>query len=124
MGESNTERRAHARLERTLDLEGLLPGEGQVVPMRVRNLSVGGLYCTSTVDFPEMTRLEVRLMLPPKGGSGSGPAPLDVEAVVVRRRVVSVDGGAPRFELALLFVRMDDGRRERIARLVHGSSSS
>ncbi len=114
MTESSGERRNHPRYSTSLELQGTPQDGGVVARMVADNLSVGGLYCTSTVDFPEMTRLAVRLMVPRKGETH----PLDVEAVVVRRRPVPSSNGNPRYELALLFTNLDDIVRESISRLV------
>lgn len=73
------------------------------------NLSIGGLYCTSDADFPEMTRLAVRLALP-------GVDALDVSAVVVRRKKAS--SGSRGFELALLFTSVTTLQRERLTRFL------
>lgn len=88
--------------------------------MRANNLSLGGLSCTSTVDFPEMTRLAVRLMLPTGTPASAGLAPLDVEAVVVRRRELpkGTASNGDRFELALFFPRLDDDQKRELARFL------
>ena len=82
------------------------------------NLSMGGLYCTSSSDFAEMTRLAVRLLIPVKRGSNGDTEPLDVEAVVVRRREVESSTGDPRFELGLFFTNLDDGARKTLSRYI------
>ncbi len=79
--------------------------------MVASNLSLGGLYCTSQADFPEMTRLAVRLVLP----AGNGEAePLDLHAVVVRRNEVQHPTGNTSYELALFFTHMDESARKSI----------
>jgi hypothetical protein len=93
--------------------------------MVASNLSQGGLHCTSSADFPEMTRLAVRLLLPTKHNGSSTIEPLDLEAVVVRRRQIeSRSGEEPRFELALFFTRVDDDARTRLAGFVDRPSSA
>jgi hypothetical protein len=93
--------------------------------MTANNLSVGGLYCTSSADFPEMTRLAVRLMLPVERGNPAETAPLDLEAVVVRReQLESYSGGEPRYELALFFTRVDDDARQRLSSFVASPTAS
>ena len=87
--------------------------------MRARDLSLGGLYCTSSVDFPEMTRLAVTLMLP---GSRGGTEPLEMEAVVVRRQAVGASSSSPRFELGLFFVSVNDEQRARLTRFLDARS--
>ena len=95
------------------------PQEGGVVARMVAsNLSVGGLYCTSSTDFPEMTRLAVRLMLPLGDGDPPELEPLEVEAVVVRRAERIAASGEPQYELALFFTGMDDAARKRLAGFV------
>ena len=119
MSRPRTERRAHARYEIQFDVETRDPGV--VARLEARDLSLGGLYCASPTDFPEMTRLGVTLLLPNGNGSGK-PMPLDVEAVVVRRTKLPSATGTPRYELGLYFTQMTDMQRERIARyLAQGS---
>jgi len=95
------ERRKHQRRDTVLSMHGKAD-EGEVVArMTARNLSLGGLYCTSSTDYPEMTRLAVRLMLP---DPATGTEPLDLEAVVVRRQELAQgSNGDHRYELALFF---------------------
>jgi len=88
--------------------------------MVASDLSLGGLHCSSSRDYPEMTRLAVRLMLP----NGSRVDVLDVDAVVVRRMELPSVSGAPRFELGLFFTGLSDDARSRLARfLAHNSSN-
>lgn len=114
MAKSASERRAHARFRRSFEIEGGRSGKsGAVARMTASDLSLGGLYCSSSEDYPEMTRLAVRLLLP----SGSGRIdPLEAEAVVVRRKKLKSSTGNGRFELGLFFTRMDDAEREKLAR--------
>src|SRR5512140_2929416 len=103
---ARAERRSHARFQRTIEAQGS-PEEGDVVARMVASdLSLGGLYCSSSVDFPEMTRLSVRLLLPEQRTGAAEP--LDVQAVVVRHREVPSPTGSQRYELALYFAGMRD----------------
>ena len=113
------ERRAHERHATELDVHGT-HNDGHIVGRMVaRNLSLGGLYCTSSTDFPEMTRLAVRLMLPFKNGRTRPElAPVDVEAVVVRREEVTRADGRSRFDLALYFTNLEEVARSRIQRFL------
>jgi hypothetical protein len=110
------ERRSHARFKTMVELEGTPQDGGVVARMVAKDLSLGGLYCVSSVDFPEMTRLAVRLMLPEKRSGDQDP--LDVEAVVVRHRPLASVTGNGRYELALFFATMTDTQRERLARFL------
>ena len=110
------ERRANPRVSAVFDLHGA-PSEGGVVArMQAADLSMGGLRCISTADFPEMTRLAVRLMLPIPGSSNGDTEPVDLCAVVVRRSELSSSNGDPRYELALFFTDLDDETRDRLRR--------
>ncbi len=111
------ERRTHDRHAATLEFRGVTDGGDTIARMTTKDLSLGGVYCTSSNDFPEMTRLAVRLMLPDRSGNG-GPEPLDAQAVVVRRRPVFSAVGRGRYELALFFTSMDDADRQRLARFL------
>ena len=110
------ERRSHARFDRSLEVHGTSEPGGVVARMIANDLSLGGLYCSSSLDFPEMTRLAVRLMLPER--RSGAVEPLDVEAVVVRHREISSTLGSGRYELALFFAGMSDAQREKLARFL------
>ena len=112
------ERRAHERHPTELAMQGSPDQGGVVARMVARNLSLGGLYCTSTTDFPEMARLAVRLMLPMQNGNPEEEElqPVDLEAVVVRREEMPGRTGKPRFDLALYFTNVDEITREQIRR--------
>jgi hypothetical protein len=112
------ERRKHPRHTKKVEVHGTPDNGGVVARMVTNDLSMGGLHCVSTADFPEMTRLAVRLMLPPRNGGSA--VPLDVEAVVVRREEFASANGDPRYELALYFTNVHDGTRERLARFLNG----
>ncbi len=87
--------------------------------MVTSDLSLGGVHCISTADFPEMTRLAVRLMLP--ATTGNDTEPLDIEAVVVRREPYRSVNGEPRFELALFFTHMENTDRDMLTRYLNGN---
>ena len=111
------ERRAHERHATRLDMQGTPDQGGAVARMVASNLSLGGLHCNSPTDFPEMTRLAVRLMLPIGNGSGEPDVePVDLEAVVVRRQEMGSSSGPPRFDLALYFTGLDTPTRVQIER--------
>jgi c-di-GMP-binding flagellar brake protein YcgR len=108
------ERRAYERHDTRIDIQGTADESGAVARMVASNLSLGGLYCTSTTDFPEMTRLAVRMLLPTQA-SGE-PQPVDVEAVVVRREKKNGANGDARYDLALYFPNLSEAARNQIER--------
>lgn len=114
MSREVSERRANPRFSAVFDLHGAPADGGVVARMQAADLSMGGLRCTSSADYPEMTRLAVRLELPVEGNGESDP--VDVEAVVVRsNRIPSLVQDGPRYELALFFTHLEDDTKERLA---------
>lgn len=120
MTPTTVERRSHARFSHSIEIEGPPDGQGTVARMVASDLSMGGLHCSSSHDYPEMTRLAVRLQLP----NGSHAETLDVQAVVVRRMELASSSGAARFELGLFFTGMSDDAKERLARFLARNSSN
>ena len=108
------ERRVHERVAATLEMQGTPEDGGVVARMVTSNLSLGGLHCVSTANYPEMTRLAVRLMLPLQSCNESEP--IDLEAVVVRQQELQSASGEPRYEMALFFTGLDNGDKKRLAR--------
>jgi c-di-GMP-binding flagellar brake protein YcgR len=118
VSKGTAERRLHARFPRTFEIEGKDGSGGTIARMVASDLSLGGLYCSSSRDFAEMTRLAVRLLLPTNGASPADAEALDAEAVVVRRRKLKSASGNGRYELALYFTGISDADRERLARFL------
>ena len=114
MSKPAIERRAHRRIETSFPIDGAPETGGAVARMIAKDLSLGGLRCTSGSDYPEMTRLAVTLLLPsPDNGDST---PVSLEAVVVRRELAApAISGELRFELSLFFTRVDDSARSRLA---------
>jgi len=117
---TTVERRSHARFSHQIEIEGPQDGQGTVARMVASDLSMGGLHCSSTQDYPEMTRLAVRLLLPNEKRVDT----VDVEAVVVRRVERPSASGAPRFELGLFFTGLTDDARSSLARFLARNASS
>lgn len=120
MTPTTVERRSHARFAHHIDIEGPPDGQGTHARMVASDLSLGGLHCTSSHDYPEMTRVAVRLQLP----NGGRVETLDAQAVVVRRTELASSSGVPRFELGLFFTGLSDEARERLARFLARHSSN
>lgn len=119
---SSTDRRRHERHERSFEIRGGTGPHDTTARMVASNLSMGGVSCTSAVDFPEMTRLAVRMMIPVPTPAGADVRPLDAEAVVVRREEIdSNTGNGERYRLALFFTQLDDHARGTIERFLNGT---
>lgn len=115
MTKGTTERRVHTRHDRTFEVQGSNDSGSVTARMVASNLSLGGVYCTSDADFPEMTRVAVRMLLPGPPATGDASVVVDAEAVVVRRRELpsALHNGA-RFELALFFTGITRAQREQL----------
>ena len=120
MTPTTVERRSHARFPHQFEIEGPQDDHGTHARMVASDLSLGGLHCSSSQDYPEMTRLAVRLLLP----DGNRAETVDVEAVVVRRMELASSSGAARFELGLFFTGLSDDARARLARFLARNSSN
>jgi hypothetical protein len=117
---TTVERRSHARFSHRIDIEGPPDGQGTAARMVASDLSMGGLHCSSSHDYPEMTRLAVRLQLP----NGTRNETLDVQAVVVRRTELPSSSGVPRYELGLFFTGMSDDAKASLASFLARTSSN
>ena len=120
MTPTTAERRSHARFSHRIEIEGPPDDSGTVARMVASDLSLGGLHCSSSHDYPEMTRLAVRLLLP----NGRRLETVDVEAVVVRRMELASSSGGARFELGLFFTGIGDDARGRLAHFLARNSSN
>ena len=120
MTTTTVERRSHARFAHHIEIEGPDDGLGAQARMVASDLSMGGLHCSSSHDYPEMTRLAVRLQLP----NGARVETLDVQAVVVRRAAIASVSGAARFELGLFFTGLSDDTKERLSQFLARNSSN
>ena len=114
MSEDDSERRAHERHPVRLEIEARSTQQETAARMTARNLSMGGLYCISPVGHAPMTGLEVRLLLPARDGADA--AGLVLGATVVRCVERPEASAEERYELALLFTKLDADQRERLER--------
>ena len=123
MSKTGTERRKHYRLDASVELQGTAKQGGVPAKMVTSNLSMGGMYCTSAADFPEMTRLAVRLLLPSRQAGGDATELLDLDAVVVRRKELRMNSEPPRYELGLFFTNVSDDAREQLSRYLSATTA-
>jgi len=124
MSKSGSDRRVHRRVEASFKLQGSPEPGGVVGRMVAHNLSLAGLHCTSSADFPELTRLAVRLLLPVDGARTAETHAVDVEAVVVRREETASNSGDARFQLALFFTKVDDTAKRYLASFIDARGGS
>jgi hypothetical protein len=114
------DRRKHPRYAHQLRLRGA-DREGRAeAEMMTENLSMGGLYCASDVGFPEKTRLEVEIELPPLDGDRGDPDLISLEAVVVRHEEQRDEAGNLCHKLALAFTCFAEGGDDSLAGFLAG----
>lgn len=111
MGDGNPERRRAPRYPRRMTLKVESTDHG-LVELESANIGPGGAYCISPKEFPEMSRLEVTLVLPEAGEPDMPSVPLQIESVVVR----SEPAGGSRYHVALFFPRLTDAERDLLDR--------
>ncbi len=102
------ERRLHPRfpIQGTVDLG---PGEeGEQNAATLKDISMSGLSCLSTIAFEEMTVLEITMKLPPDGPS------LTVGGAVVRCDPAGSDG----YHVAIFFTAMDQSNTETLKQFI------
>jgi hypothetical protein len=107
------DKRKHPRISSKVPIRSGEPDDR--LEMESLNLSLEGVYCTTTRYVPVMTKLRVNLQLPEVAGSSfSGSEEIEAEAIVVR--VEKGESGDPgKYNLALFFSRMDKEDRIRLA---------
>jgi hypothetical protein len=92
-----------------------LTAADETVPAALKNLSVAGLLCTTSRNFPELTLLKVALDLP---GDGEERLRLELSGAVVRCEPIRHGTGKRRFELALYFTELGAKARQSLEDLV------
>jgi c-di-GMP-binding flagellar brake protein YcgR len=107
------DKRDHHRIRAGLDVR-VLPSEDLPpdLVLTTIDVSVGGARCASNVPVKEGLRLMLTFTL--VGGTLHAPAPVDVDALVVR--CIDTPGPNPsrRYELALRFVDVDPDEKRRL----------
>jgi len=114
------ERRLDPRVSIQVALEVLPSPVTGDSPIRLttRNLSTSGALCVSPVSLPLKNILPCRILLP-----GSGPDGIPADVIVLRVES-SIAAATSSYVVALYFVEMRSGDRERIRRYVFESIAS
>lgn len=112
MSPRGKERREYKRLKKKLTLRSVSRKHG-FISMECKNISVGGAYCISDIEFPVMTKMLVNLFLSSKDGrSARSATPLSLSAYVVRCEKIENAKGKDRYELALFFYQLEDAQAQ------------
>jgi c-di-GMP-binding flagellar brake protein YcgR len=114
------ERRLDPRVSAQVALEVLPSAVTGEEPIRLttRNLSTSGALCVSPISLPLKNILPCRILLP---GTGPDGIPADVIVLRVESSIAAI---ASTYQVALYFVEMRSGDRERLRRFVWESIAS
>jgi hypothetical protein len=104
---ASKEKRLHPRIDERLSIRS--PQQGGAV-LETINLSVGGMFCTSSEYIAPMTRMALEVRLP-----GDAGKPIEGEAIVVRTEPPAA-AAAPKggYRIALYFSRLEDDDRHAL----------
>lgn len=96
----NPERRKYPRVQ-DKNISIKFAGDGFDTITQSLDVSASGIYCKVNKRIPLMTRVQLVLVLPAKGGSGA--TNLQVDGVVVREHPVIKDGTVQHYDVAIFF---------------------
>lgn len=109
------ERRVHPRAEERLPLK--IAKEDFDIITQTKNLSASGTYCPVNKFIPEMTKLEITLILPRKNALvKSKPCKIKCGGVVVRVNRNVIDDN---YNIGIFFNGISKRDRERISEYVN-----
>ena len=115
-----TERRRHPRADARLSMrvEGVPEdGERAHIVTESQNISVSGVYCTSSHFLAPLSKVALTIVLPRVPGDGGRQELIKCEGIVVRCQPIGKRGDR-RFELACTFSELDVRRRGLIEQFV------
>ena len=95
------ERRKHPRVKDS-GIGVQLSGEGVNAITQSLDVSASGIYCKVDRHIPVMTKVEIALTLPGKGGKDSVKN-MNIEGVVVREHPVKENGKIKHYDVAIFF---------------------
>ena len=116
---NDSERRKYPRIK-DKDISVKLSGEGFDTITQSLDVSASGIYCKVDRRIPLMTRVQLVLALP--GRSGSEPANLRVDGVVVREHPVIKDGVVQHYDVAIFFDSLMPKERKVLAEYIQKRS--
>ena len=108
---SDTERRKSVRAPAKLAMEIKISGE--YARVESLNVSANGVYFTSGVHIPPLTRLEITLMLP-ASDSSAALSEVTCEGVVVRTQPERPEKNRDHYEIACYFTAISEPDREHL----------
>ncbi len=115
-----TDRRQNPRLIRNVPIRVRLPG--QDVAIESMDISCNGICCRVNNYIPEMTRLEIIMILPPAGDSEdeieSSSHQVKCEGVVVRVEDELSEGNTKTYNTAIYFDKIEEEEKQKLLSFV------
>ncbi|MCK4804735.1 MAG: PilZ domain-containing protein [Spirochaetes bacterium] len=115
-----TDRRQNPRLIRNVPIKVRLPG--QDVAIESMDISCNGICCRVNNCIPEMTRLEIIMILPPAGDSEdeieSSSHQVKCEGVVVRVEDELSESNTKTYNTAIYFDKIEEEEKQKLLSFV------
>lgn len=115
-----TDRRQNPRLIRNVPIKVRLPG--QDVAIESMDISCNGICCRVNNCIPEMTRLEIIMILPPAGDCEdeieSSSHQVKCEGVVVRVEDELSEGNTKTYNTAIYFDKIEEEEKQKLLSFV------
>ncbi len=113
------ERRRFPRIK-DKDISIKLSGDGFNTITQSLDVSASGIYCKVDRPIPLMTRVQVVLSLPGRGGSSSST--MKIDGVVVREHPVLKDGDVQHYDVAIFFDSLMPKERNKLVQYISKKS--
>jgi hypothetical protein len=105
------EKRRCQRVAEVLPIK--LSGLDADVLTETKNISANGAYCSVDKPIPEMTKLEIVILIPVKGGRIKNIRKINCKGIVVRRKVISEDLPRP-YNIGIYFCDIKERDRKAL----------
>lgn len=115
--DKRSERRKYPRIEKTLSVT--LRGEGFSQVTETKNISGSGAYCEVSQPIPELSKLDVILLVPVMRGKKRDFSEIHCTGVVVRSEKILRENGVPKkYFIAIYFTQLRPIDRHTLCRYV------
>ena len=111
------ERRKNQRLNTVLPHPTLEISDNNK-PALLKNISLSGLACISSVHIPEMTLVELRIQLPALPKEEMDYYPFQCKGAVVRCEPVARSNSRRKWYIAIYFTEIDDTYKELLQKYI------
>lgn len=121
MARQIAERRKNLRVDTDLPNPTLELTE-ELKPAVLKNISMSGLACYSSIQIPEMTLVELRLQLPALPEEEADLYPFHCKGAVVRCEAVSRCNSRKKWYTAIYFTDVDEANKKLLQKYISSRS--